>query len=147
MSTVAKYSDLIVWQVAMELVTEIYRLTKSFPREEQFGLVSQMRRAAVSVASNIAEGHGRLHKPDYLRHLAIARGSLMELRTQLQIAVNLEYLPYEATELAWSLCDKAGRFLNNLIRALDQSIRSTPNNGRIFEESVAYNSAPPDEDA
>ena len=72
------YRDLLVWGRAMDLVVETYRLTEAFPREEKYGLVQQLRRAAVSVPSNIAEGHGRDHLGDYLHHLSIANGSLME---------------------------------------------------------------------
>ncbi len=79
----------------MEIVEETYRLTEAFPRHEQFGLASQMQRAAVSVPSNIAEGHTRGHLREYLQHISIAQGSLAELQTQLEIAVRLSYLPEE----------------------------------------------------
>ncbi len=89
---VQSYRDLVVWQKSMDLVAEIYRLAKLFPREEQFGLISQIQRAAVSVPANIAEGHGRIHKADFLRHLSIARGSFSEVKTYVEIAVRLEYV-------------------------------------------------------
>jgi len=82
------YCELIVWQKAMDLVTEIYKITATFPSEERFGLSSQARRAAVSIPSNIAEGHGRKTSGAYLNYLSIAYGSLMELETQLQIALS-----------------------------------------------------------
>jgi len=82
-----------VWGRAMDLVVETYRLTEAFPREEKYGLVQQLRRAAVSVPSNIAEGHGRDHLGDYLHHLSIANGSLMEVETQVLIAGRMAYLP------------------------------------------------------
>ena len=88
----SRYSQLIVWQKAIDLVEEVYKVTRNFPAEEKFGLISQMRRAAVSVPSNIAEGYGRTHRGDYLRHLSIARGSLMELETQLTIALRLRFV-------------------------------------------------------
>ena len=87
------YRDLLVWGRAMDLVVETYRLTEAFPREEKYGLVQQLRRAAVSVPSNIAEGHGRDHLGDYLHHLSIANGSLMEVETQVLIAGRMAYLP------------------------------------------------------
>src|SRR5262249_38640739 len=85
------FKDLVVWQRAIQLTTEIYRLTASFPRSEQFGLVSQMRRASVSIASNIAEGWGRSTKGEYRLFLGHARGSNCELQTQLIIANSLGF--------------------------------------------------------
>jgi four helix bundle protein len=86
------YRDLVVWQKAMELVTEIYKATERFPKEEIYGLTSQLRRAAISVPSNIAEGQGRLTKKEFHHFLGYARGSLLEMETQLLIAQNLGYL-------------------------------------------------------
>ncbi len=86
------YKDLIAWTKAMELVTEIYRITQGVPKEEVYGLTSQIRRAAVSLPSNIAEGQGRLSKGEFQQFLGQARGSLMEVETQTLIAVNLGYL-------------------------------------------------------
>ncbi len=83
------YRDLLVWQKAKALAVEVYRATEAFPKSELFGLTSQMRKAAVSVASNIAEGQGRGSKPDFSKFLCIARGSLLELETQLEIALEL----------------------------------------------------------
>src|SRR6516225_11885619 len=92
------YKDLIVWQKAKLLAREVYRTTEAFPRSETYGLTSQMRRAAVSVASNIAEGQGRLTKGEFQQFLGHSRGSLLELETQLAIALDLQYL--EPNELA-----------------------------------------------
>ena len=86
------YKDLIVWQKSMSLTTDIYQITKAFPKEETYGLVSQMRRCAVSIPSNIAEGYGRKSTDDYLRFLQIAVSSLYEMQTQMEIALNLTYL-------------------------------------------------------
>ena len=97
--TIQTYRDLTVWQKSMDLVAEIYRLTKLFPQEELFGLTSQIRRAAVSVPANIAEGYGRIHRKEYLHHLSIARGSLMEVETHLQIAVRLTFLERDQVRL------------------------------------------------
>ena len=77
------YRDLEVWQRAMDLVEQVYRIAKTLPAEERYGLTSQIQRAAVSIPANVAEGHGRTHRGDYLHHLSIARGSLAELETQL----------------------------------------------------------------
>ena len=87
-----KYSELVVWQKAMDLVTDIYKVTAMFPAEERYGLSSQARRAAVSIPSNIAEGHGRKYTVAYINHLSIAFGSLMELETQIQIAARLGFI-------------------------------------------------------
>ena len=113
------YRDLEVWQKSMDLVEECYRLTKHFPQEELFGLTSQMRRAVVSIPANIAEGHGRLHRADYRRHLSIARGSLMEVETLLQVAVRVDYLDRTQVKAAWARLQEVGRLLNGLIRSLE----------------------------
>ncbi len=86
------YNDLHVWKESMELVTTIYKLTNQFPADERFGLIDQMRRAAVSIPSNIAEGHARKSKIDFARFLRISLGSCTELETQVIIANNLEYV-------------------------------------------------------
>ena len=86
------FRDLLVWQKSMNFVTQVYKISKSFPPEENFGLTSQIRRCAVSIPSNISEGYGRESLNDYLRFLNIAMASLFELQTQLEIAYNLEYV-------------------------------------------------------
>src|SRR6266850_1089288 len=95
---VRNYQELIVWQKAMDLVVEVYTISKTFPREEIYGLTSQLRRAAVSVPSNIAEGQGRRTTADFLRHLSISYGSLREVETQILIAQRLKYLVQEKVE-------------------------------------------------
>ena len=89
---ITSFRDLRVWQLGMDLVELIYRLTRSFPRSELYGLTSQIQRAAVSVPSNIAEGHTREHTKEYLHHLSVAQASLAELETQLEIATRLKYV-------------------------------------------------------
>ena len=89
---VRNYKDLIVWQKAMDLVSDVYRVTTNFPRQETYGLTNQLRRSAVSVPSNIAEGHGRATKGEFIQFLCHSRGSLLELETQMLIATNLGYL-------------------------------------------------------
>ncbi len=89
--TISNFRELRVWQTAMELVVAVYDLTRSFPPEERYGLVNQMRRAAVSIPSNIAEGNARESSKEYLKHLSIAQGSLAELQTQLEIALRLGF--------------------------------------------------------
>jgi four helix bundle protein len=89
------FRDLRVWQLAMELVELIYRVTQSFPKHEIYGLTSQIQRAAVSVPSNLAEGHTREHTKEFLHHLSMAQASLVEVETQLEIAARLNYLDRE----------------------------------------------------
>lgn len=89
------FRDLLIWQKAMALVTKIYKSTQAFPKEEVFGLTSQIRRCSVSIPSNIAEGYGRNSNTEFLRFLNISLGSLFELQTQLEIARNIEYLDEE----------------------------------------------------
>ena len=109
------YRDLIAWRKAVELVTEIYRTTKSFPREELYGLTNQLRRAAVSVPSNIAEGQARYSKREFHHFLSQARGSLVEIETQLTIAGNLGYLCSPEVTLLLDKTAELGRVLNGLI--------------------------------
>ena len=116
------YRDLDVWRRAMDLVEEIYRLTQQFPKEELYGLTSQIRRAAVSVPANIAEGYGRTHRKAYLNHLSIARGSLMEVETHVQIAVRLQFLHRDQALRAWSLLQDTGKMLNRMISALSPKL-------------------------
>ena len=115
------YKDLVAWQKAMNLVTAVYRATAGFPKEEQFGLTSQLRRAAVSIPSNIAEGQGRLSEKEFCYFLGQARGSLMEVETQLQIAQNLGYLESEGTDALLKACAEAGRILNGLLASIAKS--------------------------
>lgn len=93
MSQIKRYKDLLVWQKSMKLVTLVYEKSKSFPKEDTYGLTSQIRRCAVSIPSNIAEGYGRRTSGDYIRFLRMASGSLYELQTQMEIAKKLCYLP------------------------------------------------------
>ena len=112
------YGELIVWQKAMDLVTEIYKITATFPSEERFGLSSQARRAAVSIPSNIAEGHGRKASGAYLNHLSIAYGSLMELETQLQIALRLNFVSADETTTLLAQTKEIGKMLNGLKKSI-----------------------------
>jgi four helix bundle protein len=114
------YKDLVAWQRAMELVTATYRATAGFPKDELFGLTSQLRRAAVSIPSNIAEGQGRLSEKEFRHFLGQARGSLMEVETQLQIATNLGYLLKEQTSTLLKSCGEVGRILNGLLASVSR---------------------------
>jgi four helix bundle protein len=117
-SSIRCYRDLMAWQKAMRLVTDVYRNTQSFPKAEMYGLTSQLRRAAVSIPSNIAEGQGRASTGEFKHFLGQARGSLLELETQLEIANSLEYLSSENCVLLLKQCSEIGRILNGLMASL-----------------------------
>lgn len=122
--SIRSFRDLVVWQRSMDLVTEVYRYTQSFPKHELYGLSSQLQRAAVSVPANIAEGHDRDSTKEYLRHIAIAVGSLAELETLLTIAHRLQYIDellYGSSALE---CQTIGRMLRSLQRSLRKRLRS-----------------------
>jgi len=112
------YRDLEAWQCAMALVLEVYRSTANFLREEMFCLTSQLRRAAVSVASNIAEGKGRFSDRELSQFLAVARGSVFEIETQVAIAFDLGFLAEPQTQELSKRCGEVGRLLNGLIRSV-----------------------------
>jgi len=115
------YKDLIAWQKAMALVTAPYRSTSNFPKEESLGLTSQLRRAAVSIPSNIAEGQGRLSQREFRYFLGQARGSLMELETQFQIAQNLGFMHKVETAELLNSCAELGRILNGLLTSVSKA--------------------------
>jgi four helix bundle protein len=115
---VKTFRDLLVWQRSMELTVDIYRLTQAFPREEAFGLTSQLRRAAVSIPSNIAEGQGRQGSREFKQFLSIARGSNCELQTQLEIARALGLGDREILEHAESLSHEVGKMIFALLGKL-----------------------------
>lgn len=112
------YKDLIVWQRSIELVASVYKLTEKFPKTETFGLVSQMRRAAVSIPANLAEGYGRKHRPEYTQFIRIAFGSGAELETHLVIAEKLQFVIPEDTLVTRGLLDEIMRMLNKLLSSL-----------------------------
>jgi four helix bundle protein len=116
MGKIRTFRDLVAWQLGMALAKEVYRASGEMPPTEMFGLTSQMRRAAVSIPSNIAEGYARQSTQDYLKFLRIARGSLNELSTQLELAISLEMLRPE-TAIA-KLIEESDRVLQGLIRSL-----------------------------
>ncbi len=115
---IKSFRDLRVWQVGMKIVEQVYVLTQAFPKHEVYGLASQMQRAAVSIPSNIAEGHTREHLKEYLQHLSIARSSLAELETQLEIAARLSYCRAEQIKPLIEQMDVLGKQLSALRNAL-----------------------------
>jgi len=112
------YKDLIVWQKSIDLVVEIYRLTDLFPKSEIYGLTNQMRRSAVSIPSNIAEGYNRKHRQEYIQFIRIAFGSGAELETQIIIAKKLEFAPMADFEKTEKLLEEIMKMLNKLVSTL-----------------------------
>ena len=117
---VGNYSELIVWQKSMDLAVEVFNIAKTLPREELYCLSDQMRRAAVSIPSNIAEGHQRGSTKEYIRFLFIAKGSLGELETQIILSERLRYLPCEKTGQIITQCEETGKMLSGLINSLQK---------------------------
>lgn len=116
---IKSYKDLVVWQKSITLVQQVYELSKDFPKSEFFGLSQQLRRSAVSVPSNIAEGYGRGSRNDYLRFCKIARGSCFELETQIIIAIQLKMVNKVSAENVTSLINEVCRLLQGLINSLE----------------------------
>ena len=116
--TACSYRDLVIWQRAIQVCVAIYRLTKSFPREEIYGLSNQLRRASVSVPSNIAEGYGRLTREQYRHFLGIAKGSNLELQTKLVIARELGFSDPQEIDRAESLSFEVGKMLTTMLKGL-----------------------------
>jgi len=119
----SSYRDLIVWRTGMKLAKEVYRLTIPFPRQETYGLTSQLRRAAVSVPANIAEGHARGTPKEFLQFIRITRGSLAELETLLTLTQELDYIPPNSLAALLETCDEVGRMLTGLRHSIQRQIQ------------------------
>ena len=117
---ISSYKDLHVWQDAMTLAEHCYRITKDFPKSESFGLTSQIRRAAISIPANIAEGHGRENTGSFIQFLRISRGSLKELETHLLLAVRVEFATAAQIDPLTERCESIGKRLRSLIRKLQE---------------------------
>lgn len=128
------YRDLRVWQKSVELSVNVYRFTKNFPREELYGLTSQLRRAGVSVASNIAEGQGRVSRREFHRFVGIARGSVLEMQTQLEIAGKLGFGVDAKRELVEAQAEDLSKMLWGLMQKLNNSSKTL-----ISDEPLAVN--------
>lgn len=122
---IKSYRDLRVWQDAMTLAEVCYRLTGGFPREEVFGLSAQIRRAAVSIAANIAEGHGRENTQSFIQYLRIAQGSLKEIETHLMLAERVNIAANSKTDVILVQCENLGKMVRSLIRALQTKVRKS----------------------
>ena len=116
------YKDFEVWKKAMDLAAEIYRLVKILPKFETYALSDQMRRAVISIPSNIAEGQGRNTTREFINFLGFARGSQKELETQLQLCVKVGYMTDEEIFVAMNLCEEVGKMLNTLIKKLKSTL-------------------------
>ncbi len=119
---IKSHRDLLVWQKAMDLVVIVYKATNQFPKEELYSLTSQIRRAAVSIPANIAEGQGRRLSGEFIQFLGNSRGSLLELDTHLEIALRLGYLTPTQHSNIQSQVQEVGRLLNGLLRSLKSNI-------------------------
>jgi len=113
--TIQSHRDLLVWQKSMDLVEAIYRITQKLPSHEQFGLISQLRRAAVSIPSNIAEGYGRQSSGNYRQFLSVSRGSLLEVETQIELCLRLGYLTQTDTASIFAAITELSKMLTSLI--------------------------------
>ncbi|HEV2802773.1 MAG TPA: four helix bundle protein [Pyrinomonadaceae bacterium] len=122
MDQIKSHRDLIAWQKAMELVVAVYKLSQKFPKEELYGLTSQLRRAAVSIPANIAEGQGRRSKTEFKQFLGHARGSLLELDTHLELALRFNYLDSKEHALVQEQLREVGRIMNGLLRSLTSDL-------------------------
>jgi four helix bundle protein len=116
------FRDLVAWKKAMELATAVHHATAAFPKSETYGLTSQLRRAAYSVPSNVAEGKGRDSKKEFVMFLYRARGSLYELQTQVEIALNVEYIADDQFTRLNQQCAEVGKVLNGLIRSVESQL-------------------------
>jgi four helix bundle protein len=114
------YTDLVGWQKAMDLVESVYTLVKEFPKDELFGLTSQLRRASISIPANIAEGQGRNSRGDFRRFLSVAHGSLREVETHVHIAARLRYIDEAKKQSILSQCAEIGRLITGLSNSLER---------------------------
>lgn len=119
------YKDLQVWQKSMDFIDEVYSVTKSFPKDEAYGLTSQLRRCAVSIASNIAEGSSRASTKEFIRFIEISYGSLAESETQIFIAQRQKYLSEDITKQLLDKTSEIGKMLNGLISSLNKKLETT----------------------
>lgn len=119
---ISNYQDLIVWQKSMDLAVECYKVMECFPKIEMYGLCSQMRRAVVSISSNISEGQGRIHTREFIHHLGIANGSRCELETQLLLSARIGYLNTTQIDPLLALSAEIGRMLHSLIKRLEERL-------------------------
>jgi len=133
-----KYRDLIVWNKSIQLVEFIYKITEKLNAEEKYGLKSQIRRAAVSIPSNIAEGHGRKHTKAFINHLSIAFGSLMEVETLTEISKKLNYMTEKKSKEIFMMSELIGKMISGLKKSLKSKL-NIKNNASKFTQSSIHN--------
>lgn len=131
--SLSSFKDLRVWQEAMELAVEVYKKTATFPKHELYGLTQQIRRASVSVPSNIAEGKGHYSNKEFSHFLLHARGSLLELQTQLMIATQLQYLTGNDAQCVMAMAEGVGRALSGLIGSLREPVPKISDTQRTYD--------------
>ena len=124
-SSNGSYRDLRVWQEGMNLAAACYQVTKVFPKEEIYGMTSQIRRSAAAIPANIAEGYGREYRAEYIHFLRIAQGSLKELETHLFLSQRVEFVTFQALETVLQQCETVGKMLRSLIRSLEAASKNT----------------------
>ena len=138
MSTIKSFEELTVWKDARKFTNKIYNLTKKFPKEENFGLTSQITRATVSIGSNIAEGFDRYSRKDFIRFLIIARGSISEIQNNLYIALDLKYINQNDFQENYAFSKELGKQINGFINYLRTYDKNNPKANKINEESNYY---------
>ncbi len=138
MPTIKSFEELPVWKDARKFANKIYNLTKKFPKEENYGLTSQITRATVSIGSNIAEGFDRYSKKDFIRFLIIARGSISEVQNNLYIALDLKYINQNDFQEAYALAKDLGKQINGFIKYLRSYDKQNSKANKINEESNYY---------
>jgi len=138
LSTIKSFEELTVWKDARKFTNKIYNLTKKFPKEENFGLTSQITRATVSIGSNIAEGFDRYSRKDFIRFLIIARGSISEIQNNLYIALDLKYINQNDFQENYAFSKELGKQINGFINYLRTYDKNNPKANKINEESNYY---------
>ena len=138
--TIKSFEELPVWEDSRKFANKIYNLTKKFPNKENFGLTSQITRAAVSVGSNIAEGFDRFSKKDFVRFLIIARGSISEVQNDLYIALDLKYINKNDFVEIYALAKESGKQINGFIKYLRSYDKNNSKDGKVHEEYCKYDS-------
>ena len=139
MPTIKSFEELPVWKDARKYANKIYNLTKKFPKEENYGLTSQITRATVSIGSNIAEGFDRYSKKDFIKYLIIAKGSISEIQNDLYIALDLKYINQNDFQETYALTKELGKQINGFIKYLRSYDKNNSKDEKINEEYCKYN--------